>query len=281
MTRRLVIPLLATALLLPVASIAGQDKETPRRLRILVSNDDGYQAPGLLALVDSLLPLADITVVAPLEQQSGTGHGITYREPIIIQEAGNPQAIPWYTVSARPATVVRVALRAILDSLPDLVVAGINTGDNLGTSAWISGTAAAAREAALVGIPALAFSVDPFGTDPYRVAAGWARRIVEQLEAEGRLRAPLLLNVNLQGEEPLGIRVAPMSMQVGEQEYDRRVSPGGQVYLWDMWEPPEDDPIEGTDLYWFVRGYVTITPLSVDQTEAALLGELEPLLGRP
>ncbi len=281
MTRRLAVWFVTAMLLLPLASIAGQEDGTPRKLRILVCNDDGYQAPGLIALVDSLLPIADITVVAPLEQQSGTGHGITIREPIYIQQAGNPEGVPWYTVSARPATVVRVALRAILDSLPDLVVSGINTGDNVGTNAWISGTVAAAREAALAGIPAVAFSVDPLGGNPYRVAAGWARRILEQLRTEGRLRAPLLLNVNLHGEEPLGVRVAPMSLQTGVQTYDRRISPAGQVYLWDTWSPPEDDPIVGTDLYWFLRGYVTITPLEIDQTNTALLGELEPLLNRP
>jgi len=284
MTNRLIVPFLATVLLLPATSGAGQDIQTapPERLRILVCNDDGFQAPGLIALVDSLQPIADITVVAPLEQQSGTGHGITYREPIMMERIGNPQGLPWYAVSARPATTVRVALRAILDSLPDVVISGINTGDNLGTSAWISGTVAAAREAALAGIPALALSVDPFGSgNPYPSAAGWARRIVEQLRDAGRLRAPLLLSVNLPAVEPQGIRVASMSLLTGVQAYERRVSPGGQAYLWDVWSPPDDDPDEGTDLHWFVRGYITITPLRIDQSDAGAIPELEALFNRP
>jgi 5'-nucleotidase len=261
--------------------LVGQELETARRPRILITNDDGYQAPGLIALVDSLLPIADITVVAPLEQQSGTGHGITFRDPINIHKLGNSQNIDWYAVAARPATVVRVALAEILDSMPDLVVAGINTGDNVGTNAWVSGTVAAAREAALAGLPALAFSVDPFGSNPYSIAAGWARQIVEQLQDAGRIQPPLLLNVNLPGEEPLGVRVAHMSLAVGTLGYDRRESPRGQEYVWDEWSAPEDDPDEGTDLYWFYRGYVTITPLRIDQTDTAELPRLELLFKQP
>ncbi|NQT91930.1 MAG: 5'/3'-nucleotidase SurE [Lentisphaerae bacterium] len=280
-TRLSVVALLLAAMqMFSPASALGQDTQTPHRLRVLITNDDGFQAPGLLALVDSLLPIADITVVAPYEQQSGTGHGISFRDPINVYEFGNAAGIPWYAVNARPATVVRVALFSLLDSLPDLVIAGINTGDNVGTNAWVSGTMAAAREAALSGLPALAFSVNLTGPDPYNVAAGWARRVVDKLIAEERIRAPLLLNVNLQAEEPLGIRVAPMSLVTGEQSYDRRISPAGQNYLWAEWSAPEDDPLEGTDLYWFARGYVTITPLQIDQTDSQGISEMELLFKR-
>jgi 5'-nucleotidase len=246
-----------------------------------VSNDDGYQAPGLIALVDSLLPIADVTVVAPQEQQSGTGHGISFRDPIRVIEVGNSLGIPWYAVNARPATVVRVALTSLLDSLPDLVIAGINTGDNIGTNAWVSGTVAAAREAALSGIPAIAFSVNLDGVNPYRLAAGWARNVLEQLQSYDRLQAPLLLNVNLQSEEPVGIRVAPISMETGVQRYERFITPTGQAYLFNDWLAPEDDPVEGTDLYWYSRGYVTITPLAIDQTDTARLREIDLIFHHP
>ena len=281
MTRLLVVLFLAPMIMFAQTSALGQNTQSSRRLRILVTNDDGYQAPGLLALVDSIRPIADITVVAPLEQQSGTGHGISFRDPINVFEFGNPHGVPWYAVDARPATVVRVALFSLMDSMPDLVISGINTGDNIGTNAWVSGTVAAAREAALSGLPALAFSVNLTGPDPYKVAAGWARQVVVQLKTEARLQAPLLLNVNLQGEDPLGIRVAPMSLETGEQSYDRRVSPGGQVYLWHEWAAAEDAGVEGTDLYWYRRGYVTITPLRIDQTDSAAILEMELLFNRP
>jgi len=280
-TRLSIVWILTAALLYPAASAAGQDTPPTRRLRILLTNDDGFQAPGLRALADSLFRIADLTVVAPYEQQSGTGHGISFRDPIKIYDIGNSVGIPWYAVDARPATVVRVALFSLLDSLPDLVIAGINTGDNVGTNAWVSGTMGAARAAALWGLPAVPFSVNLDGPDPYNVSAGWARQVVELLRDEGRIQVPLLLNVNLQGEEPLGIKVGPMSLETGIQRYDRRTSPGGQDYLWAEWYAPEDDPVEGTDLYWYRRGYVTITPMSIDQTDSAAIFILEPLFNRP
>jgi len=281
MTRWTVVLPLATLLTLPAASALGQELQSPRKLRILVTNDDGYQAPGLLALVDSLAPIGDLTVVAPLEQQSGKSHGIKFIDPIKWFRAGGRSGVSWYAVDAPPATVVRVALFAVLDSMPDLVIAGINTGDNVGTNAWVSGTVAAAREAALHGLPALAFSACPSGPDAYAAAAGGARQVLASLQTEDRIRAPLLLNVNFPCVAPQGIRVAPMSLATGTQGYDQRVSPGGQGYLWDTLSPPEDDPVVGTDLYWFQRGYITITPLRIDQTDSAQIAEMELVFHQP
>jgi 5'-nucleotidase len=257
--------------------LAGQDD--PRPLRILVVNDDGYRAAGLVALVDSLLPLGDVQVVAPLEQQSGAGHAITYREPIAVIEYDNPQGVPWYAVDARPATTTRVALLALLDERPDVVVSGINRGDNIGASAWVSGTVGAAREGALHGIPSIAFSTNVRGDGDYRVAAGWARRVLTTMIEAGALRAPLLLNVNVPYGTPLGIRVAPMSLELGEQRYDDRRSPRGLRYLWDDWSAPADTTGDGTDLDWFARGYVTVTPLAIDQTRESMLEPLGALFG--
>ena len=278
---RLSVAFLAVVFMCPPTSAAGQETQAPRRLRILMTNDDGFRAPGLRALADSFFGRAELMVVAPYEQQSGAGHGISFLDPINIYDYSESFGIPWYAVNARPATVVRVALFSLIDSLPDLVISGINTGDNIGTNAWPSGTMGAAREAALAGIPAIAFSVNLNGPNPYQVSAGWAWQVVERLQAEGRLEAPLLLNVNLQGEEPLGIKVAPMSLVMGKQTYDRRTSPIGRDYLWSEWLAPEDDPIEGTDLYWYARGYVTITPLRIDQTDLGAISTLESFFIRP
>lgn len=276
MSRSLVALLLAAVTALPTAGAAAQDAGGSPRLRILVVNDDGYRAPGLIALVDSLMPLGDVFVAAPLEQESGTSHGITYRDPIKLYEFGSPQGVPWYAVGARPATVTRVALTTLMDSLPDLVVSGINTGDNVGVNAWVSGTVAAAREAALHGLPAVAVSVNA-GNDYeyYRVAAGWARRVLETLLGDGLVQAPLLLNVNVPEGGPQGIRVTSMSLTLGKQRYERRTSPRGLDYLWDDWSPADEDPGEGTDLYWFRRGFVTVTPLTVDQTDGAMRERLD------
>jgi len=252
-------------------------------LRILVADDDGYQAPGLLALVDSLVTIGDVFVAAPLEQQSGTGHGISFRDPIRVLELGNQYGIEWYAVDARPATVVRVALSSLMDSLPDLVVSGVNTGDNVGVSAWLSGTVAAAREGALHGIPAIAVSVGVGNQRDYAVAAGYAKRLIEQLRAQGQLAPGLLLNVNVPagGDSVIkGVRVVGMSLVMGTQQYDERYSPRGTRYFWDQWSPPPDDSLTTTDLHAFARGYVTITPLKLDQTDGERLPALRTLLER-
>lgn len=250
-----------------------------RPLRILLANDDGFDAPGLAALADSLRPLGRIFVAAPREQQSGTGHGITYREPIMVRRVLNDDSIPWFAVSARPATVVRLALEQLMDSLPDLVVSGINIGENIGLTAWLSGTVAAAREAAFLGLPAIAVSLGGNDLEDFHATAGFVRRFVERLSREGRLRAPLLLNVNV----PAGVaqaipvvRVTRESLVTSPQRYDRRTTPTGQLYFWDNWDPPADD-VEGTDLHAFSRGFITVTPFRIDQTAHERLNEFKRL----
>lgn len=273
LSRRLLV-LLAAAVLGAPSLPAQEPGGAQPRLRILVANDDGFQAPGLIALVDSLVPIADVVVAAPREQQSGTGHGITYREPISVLQIGNRYSITWYAIDARPATCVRLALHALLDSLPDLVVSGINTGDNIGVSAWLSGTVAAAREGAFAGLPAIAVSVGVGDSRAYAVAAGEIRRLVERLDAEGRLTAPMLLNVNVPftgGAALRGVKVTRMALDPGRPSYERRRAPRGGIYYWDTWQPPVDGAADDTDLYWFERGYVTVTPLTIDQTDAARL----------
>jgi 5'-nucleotidase len=277
MFRRLAL-LTAAVLVASAGRLATQDAQDTAPLRILVVNDDGYRAAGLVALVDSLLPLGEVAVVAPLEQQSGAGHAITYREPIAVLEHDNPQGVRWYAVNARPATVTRVALLALLDWRPDVVVSGINRGDNVGASAWVSGTVGAAREGALHGIPSIAVSTNPRSESDYGVAGGWARRVVAALIEADALRAPLLLNVNVPAGTPVGIRVAPMSLDLGEQRYDDRRSPRGLRYLWDDWSAPDSASVGGTDLDWFVQGYVTVTPLAIDQTDRRVLPMLNDLL---
>ncbi|OGU05692.1 MAG: 5'/3'-nucleotidase SurE [Gemmatimonadetes bacterium RBG_16_66_8] len=248
-------------------------------MRILVANDDGFDAPGLAALVDSLRPLGRIFVAAPREQQSGTGHGITYRDPLMVRRVLNDDSLPWFAVSATPATTVRLALEQLMDSLPDLVVSGINTGENIGLSAWLSGTVAAAREAAFLRLPAIAVSLEGSDLVDFHAAAGFTRRFIERLRNEGRLRAPLLLNVNVPagvaGVLPV-VRVTRLSLVRSSQRYDRRTTPNGQLYFWDNWQAPTED-VEGTDLYAFMHGSISVTPLSIDQTAADQMAGLKSL----
>jgi len=284
MSRRLLTLIIAVALgVIPGRTLLAQGSANESPLRILVVNDDGYQSPGLVALVDSLVTIAAVTVAAPREQQSGTGHGISFRDPITIVELGNPYAIQWYAIDAKPATVVKVALTTLMDTMPDLVISGVNTGDNVGTHVWISGTVAAARDAALQGFPAIAASVAYGGPQDFAVAAGIVKELVQQLADAGKIQPGLLLNVNIPsgGSSAIkGIRVAPQSLRIGIQRYDERVSPRGSRYVWDNWSPAADDSVTTSDLHAFARGYITITPLKLDQTDVTQLEELGKLLER-
>ena len=148
----------AVALWLSVAATSAD-----RRPRILLSNDDGIAAPGLLAAYAELARVGEVTVAAPADNQSGVGHGITYAEPILMKEIDPLVKVPgqsgkWHRIAARPATCVRLALTSLLPDRPDLVVSGINRGDNAGLTSYVSGTLGAAREAAFDGIPAIAAS---------------------------------------------------------------------------------------------------------------------------
>ncbi|NIN13435.1 MAG: 5'/3'-nucleotidase SurE [Gemmatimonadales bacterium] len=282
MTRPLCIACIALLLVIATRPVASQEPVADPQFTILVVNDDGFHEPGLLALVDSLAPIARLVVAAPRTQQSGTGHGITHSDPIRVSTAGNPYGITWYAVDARPATCVSLALTTLLDTLPDLVVSGVNLGENVGLSAWLSGTVAGARQAVFHGVPAIAVSAGAGGFRDFAVAAGYVRALVEQLRAGGLLAHPLLLNVNVPAggaERIRGVRVVRMSLTPGAQRFDRRLTPSGQVYYWSDRSPVADDG-EGTDVHAFNRGYITVTPLSIDQTDASRMPDLRTSLGR-
>lgn len=265
----LVVLILALVVLLRPA--AAQTEGSGPDFTILVVNDDGYVAPGLRSLVDSLTPIANVVVAAPREQQSGTGHGVSFRDPIRVDQLGNQYGIDWYAVDARPATVVAVALTSLMDSLPDLVISGINTGENVGVNTFLSGTVAGARHAKFYGLPAIAVSMGVGAMEDYAVAAGFVRQLVEGLKADGLVTPELFLNVNIPANSstPIkGVRVARQSLLAGEDGFDHRVSPRGQDYYWSTWSPAPDD-VEGTDLHAFEAGYIAITPLTIDQTDGA------------
>lgn len=280
MTRRfpsLVLILVLVWMWVPTA--LAQDAPTGPRLTILLSNDDGYDAPGLKALVEALAPIAQLTVAAPAEQQSGAGHGITYREPIIVNRMDRDGGIPWYSITARPATCVRLGLEALMTAKPDLVISGINRGENLGVVTFISGTVGAAREAAFDGLPTMAVSLGGNNSDDYKAAAAYVRRLVEQLQAQKLLRPGLFLNVNVPAGVARGIkgvRITKLSLKVPGNKYERRASPRGQLYFWSTYEPVTED-VEGTDVQAFEQGYISITPLSLDQTATTELDALRVL----
>lgn len=248
---------------------------------ILLSNDDGYDAPGLRALIEAFRTAGDIYVSAPAENQSGKGHSIiTMREPIFVSERKQPNGITWYAVEGPPATCVRLAIDALLPRRPDIVISGINRGDNLGiASVYLSGTVGAAQEAALVGIPAIAVSMEGNKDEDYASTAAYVRQLVEQLRKEQLLKTGFFLNVNAPSGEPKGVLLTRLSRKPGKEKFERRESPGRRVYYWSAYRPPEkgDTDEQGTDIWAFLHGYISLTPMMLDVTDTKAFDGLRAL----
>ncbi len=256
-----------------LATAAGAEE---RRKRILLSNDDGITAPGLIAVYSELARLGEVTVAAPAENQSGAGHSITFGQPILVKQIA-PLAVgegaqgPWYRIAARPATCVRLALAALLKDPPDVVVSGINRGDNTGLTVYVSGTLGAAREAAFDGLPAVAASLVMPARD-YGPGAVVIGRIVAETLKRG-LPKGTFLSVNIP-TEIRGVKVVPHSRSAGVNTYERRQSPDGDPYFWNLWRDPEDSDPE-TDVGAMRAGYVAITPLRIDVNDAGARQAIE------
>jgi 5'-nucleotidase len=232
-------------------------------MRILISNDDGYLAPGIEALADALSSIADIVVVAPDNNRSGASNSLTLERPLSVQRAANG----FYFVNGTPTDCVHVALTGMLDVRPDLVVSGINNGQNMGDDTLYSGTVAAATEAFLFGLPAIAFSQVNHGWEHVDSAARLARDIVMRRFDE--LPSPYLLNVNIPNlpYEQLGrLRATRLGRRHQSAGVIRAQDPRGREIFWIGPPGATRDAGEGTDFHATAQGEVSITPLQIDLT---------------
>ncbi len=257
------------ALVLACSTAAGA-QQAP--FTILVTNDDGYSAPGIRALAEALKGIAgaEVIVAAPAQNQSGKGHSIVTSEPILVFERKQANGVMWYAIEATPATAVRVALDKLASRKPDLVVSGINRGENLGIVVYYSGTLGAAREAAIAGIPAIAVSMGGDNEADYAATAAATREIIEQLRAKDMVQPGLFLNVNAPAGKTKGVLVTRLSNKANEQIYDQRRNPRGTLYFWPGYRPLEKED-EGTDVWGFLNGWITVTPLVLDTTDTKAL----------
>ena len=244
--------------------------QRPAPYRILVTNDDGVRAPGILAVAQALQSLGDVTVVAPAENQSAKSQALTITDPIYTDVVDLPGGLKAFGLAATPATCVRVALGALMTTTrPNLVVSGINRGYNLGMTAYISGTVGAAREAALEGIPAIAASMAASGHPTYGAAAEYVRRVAEIVLARGLDRG-VFLNVNVPAgalEAIRGWRLTTQSAQMGVEGYVEHETPDGRRYFWTTYKDPSGDP-EGSDVWAVGQGFVAVTPLRAGEFDA-------------
>jgi 5'-nucleotidase len=242
-------------------------------MRILVSNDDGIFSPGIKALGLAMRALGEVYVVAPDVEQSAVGHGITVRRPLRFkhtQSAGFGE-IPAYRVDGTPADCVVLGVHLL--GRPDLLVSGINIGVNLGLDLTHSGTVAAALEGTSLGIPSIAFSLDTSGEElDFTEAALWAQRLA-RLVAEKGLPRGIFLNVNFPAGTPKSVLVTRLSTHHWEDKVVERLDPEGRPYYWIAGTPVGEEE-EGTDLWAVRRGYVSVTPVSLDFTALDFLPEV-------
>lgn len=239
-----------------------------KRLNILITNDDGIHAAGIKSLWRALKDIAEITVVAPAVEQSGTGAGITFRSPLKIDKNMWDSHTTVWSVNGTPADCVKLGLNVILKSKPDLIVSGINRGSNAGRNVFYSGTVGGAIEGALQGIPSIAFScIDYLNTD-YELAEKYVPAIVtgtmERLLPQGTL-----LNVNFpekNGAQIKGIKLTRQGKEFWSDNPIEREHPGeGHMYYWHGVKQAIFQEEEDCDITWLQRGYIAAVPIHVDQ----------------
>jgi len=233
-------------------------------MRILVSNDDGYFAPGIIALVNALVPIADVTVVAPERDRSGASNSLTLDRPLAVRRAENG----FYCVNGTPTDCVHLAVTGLLPELPDMVVSGINLGQNMGDDTLYSGTVAAATEGFLLGIPSIAVSLASRSAQYLPGAARFVRELVERFKSRAPTE-PTLLNVNIPpaSYEHFG---APVVTRLGKRHKAEPVikatSPRNETVYWVGAAGPAADAGPGTDFHAVASGHISITPLQIDLT---------------
>ncbi|HWP99638.1 MAG TPA: 5'/3'-nucleotidase SurE [Vicinamibacterales bacterium] len=245
--------------------------------RILVTNDDGLRSAGLHALAEALAPLGEVTVVAPQAEASAIGHALTLRRPLRIEAVGERV----FVVDGTPTDCVNIAVTKILRGLPDLVVSGINMGYNLGDDVTYSGTVAGAMEAALLGVPGIAVSLERSnGGLDFRPAAAAAATIAAAVLRSG-LPARTFLNVNVPGGVPRGIRITVQARRNHVTSVAEALDPRGQPYYWIEEGQSDWLPHDRSDYQAVREGYISVTPLHPDLTNYAALPQLEALSFAP
>ncbi|MEN6409926.1 MAG: 5'/3'-nucleotidase SurE [Anaerolineaceae bacterium] len=250
-------------------------------MHILVTNDDGVWAPGLLALARELRPLGEVTILGPDHNWSASGHVKTLNRPLRVKEVRLDDGTPAYASDGAPSDCVALAVLGLLPIKFDLVVSGINPNANIGHDVTYSGTVTAAMEAAISGLPGIAVSLDMpenfSGPIDFLPAAHIARRIAATA-IKRELRPGMLLNVNvpcLPEEEIRGIRLTRMGLRIYRDELVRRLDPRNRPYYWIGGDVPTGIPEEGTDIGALAEGYVSVTPMQLDLTDTRGLESMQ------
>lgn len=246
-------------------------------MRILISNDDGYFAPGLACLAEHLAQIADVTVVAPERDRSGASNSLTLDRPLKLSRAANG----FYYVNGTPTDCVHLAVTGMLDQLPDMVVSGINAGANMGDDTIYSGTVAAATEGFLLGIPSIAVSLVGKEFAHYETAARVAAELVQRFAGQTHSH-PWLLNVNVPDvahDQLQDIEVTRLGKRHKAEPVVKASNPSGETVYWIGAAGKEQDAGAGSDFYALAQQRVSLTPLQIDLTQYNQLDAVRGWLG--
>jgi 5'-nucleotidase len=247
-------------------------------MRILVSNDDGYFAPGISVLAEALASCAEVTVVAPERDRSGSSNSLTLDRPLTVRRAPNG----YMYVNGTPTDCVHLAVTGLLEDLPDVIVSGINYGANMGDDTIYSGTVAAATEGFLLGIPSIAISLVAEGGGHFATAARVACDLVRRFSARP-LNQPVLLNINVPDTAYAALRgtvVTRLGKRHKAEPVVKSNTPRGEVVYWVGAAGGAQDAGEGTDFHAAASGMVSVTPLQVDLTRYSQMQTVNDWLAR-
>lgn len=235
---------------------------------VLVTNDDGINAPALLPLKQALHQVAETIVFAPDRNWSAAGHPKTMHKPLRADHVTLPDGTQGFSSNGAPSDCVALAILGVLERKPDLIVSGINLGANLGYDIFYSGTVAAAVEGIINAIPAIALSIDSHEVRDYTGPAAFAARLAQHVAQHG-LPSDLFLNVNfppIPWKEVKGVAITRLGRRVYRDELVSRSDPRGRPYYWIGGKPPSGVPDSGTDIWAVANGYVSVTPVHLDMT---------------
>ena len=244
---------------------------------ILLTNDDGINAPGLRALHAEISKIAEVVVVAPETEQSAVGHAITLAMHLRVRQVREERGFSGYAVTGTPADCVKLAITCLLEKPPELVISGINQGGNLGTCVIYSGTVSAATEAAIMGLPAIAVSLNTFVNPDFSAAAAFIRRFVPLVQEKG-LPEGVSLNINVPAIPEKDIRGAVVTKQGKSrvvETFDKRQDPRNNTYYWMAGEMRLNEVEDGTDCEMVSKNYISITPIHYDLTHFKALEQLK------
>ncbi len=253
-----------------------------QRPYVLVTNDDGIQAPGIDALLLELMKVADVAVVAPESERSATGHSISLCDPIRVENFKKNGSWEGLAISGTPADCVKIAINELLDKQPDVLVSGINLGSNTGINVIYSGTVSAATEGAISGIPSIAISLTTYHNPHFDVAAKLAAKMVLDI-FNNPIEKHTLLNINVPNvidEEIKGIKIAKQGMASFAEKFDKRMDPKGNVYYWLSGSKNTIDEPDDVDDNLIKQNYITITPLQFNLTDYSKLDSIEKRISK-